>query len=524
MDHSRPTPVPLVASRASPLTLVVLAGYAVWLVAGYWETVASMVSIWYRSETFAHGFVIFPISLWLVWRKRFELARLEPEPRVAPLPLLTMLGAGVLWLLGDLADVLAAVHYAWITMLVAGVWMLVGDAVARRLLFPLAFLYFAVPVGEFLLPTLIEWTADFTIAALRATGVPVWREGMTFQIPTGAWSIVEACGGLRYLIASVTVGVLYAYLAYRSPLRRGLFVAASVIVPIVANWLRAYLIVMIGHLSGNRLAVGVDHIIYGWIFFGVVILLLFWVGSFWREDERDNDGASRDDAELPVARGDSPPLSRWGAVLAVAIIVSGAAPAAVRILAGDGVPGAIDASAPPLGDWRPVPGSFVEWTPEFTTPRATIASTYAHGDAQAAAYVALYFDQDRDSKLVSSANHLIRTGRNGRVIADRQRTVDGGDGPLAVQESVLRIRDQRVLARTWYWIDGEYTASPARAKLAQAKARLGGRGDAGAIVVVYAPLPAEGPAQSEALDDFTRKAAAALRPILAERLRGGHAR
>jgi hypothetical protein len=63
-----------------------------------------------------------------------------------------------------------------------------------------------------------------------------------------------------------------------------------------------------------------------------------------------------------------------------------------------------------------------------------------------------------------------------------------------------------------------------RAKLAQAKARLGGRGDAGAIVVVYAPLPAEGPAQSEALDDFTRNAAAALRPILAERLHGGHAR
>ena len=57
-----------------------------------------------------------------------------------------------------------------------------------------------------------------------------------------------------------------------------LFVALSVIVPIVANGLRAYMIVMIAHLSDMKLALGVDHLIYGWVFFGLVMLLLFWVG------------------------------------------------------------------------------------------------------------------------------------------------------------------------------------------------------------------------------------------------------
>ena len=96
--------------------------------------------------------------------------------------------------------------------------------------------------------------------------------------------MVEACSGLRYLIASLTLGFLYAYLTYRSLARRAIFVAVSVIVPIVANWLRAYMIVMIGHLSGMQYAVGVDHLIYGWLFFGVVMLILFWIGSIWRED------------------------------------------------------------------------------------------------------------------------------------------------------------------------------------------------------------------------------------------------
>jgi hypothetical protein len=58
-----------------------------------------------------------------------------------------------------------------------------------------------------------------------------------------------------------------------------------VVVPIVANWLRAYMIVMIGHTSGMELATGVDHLIYGWLFFGLVMFIMFWIGSYWREDE-----------------------------------------------------------------------------------------------------------------------------------------------------------------------------------------------------------------------------------------------
>jgi exosortase/archaeosortase family protein len=75
------------------------------------------------------------------------------------------------------------------------------------------------------------------------------------------------------------VGCLFAYLSYRSPIRRMAFIAASLAVPIVANWARAYIIVMLGHLSNNRLAVGADHLIYGWVFFGLVMAVLFWIGA-----------------------------------------------------------------------------------------------------------------------------------------------------------------------------------------------------------------------------------------------------
>ena len=150
---------------------------------------------------------------------------------------------------------------------------ILGREVAKAIMFPLGFLLLGVPMGEALIPPLMEWTADFTVAALQLSGIPVFREGLLFRDPSGNWSIVEGCSGVRYLIASFTVGVLFAYLSYRRAWKRLLFAAMSIIVPIIANGLRAYLIVMIAHLSNNQLAHGVDHFIYGWVFFGLVMLL-----------------------------------------------------------------------------------------------------------------------------------------------------------------------------------------------------------------------------------------------------------
>ena len=286
------------------------------LFALFWPTVYSMVEIWERSETYAHGYFIFPITAWLLWRCRAALAQIQPATELRGLTLLALAGAG--WLLADAGSVNVMAQYGFIAMLIAVVLTLLGWPFVRAALFPLLFLFFAVPVGEFLIQPLMGVTADFTVALLQLTGIPVYREGMFFSIPSGNWSVVEGCSGLRYLIASVTLGVLYAYLTYRSWRRRLLFTVAAIIVPILANSGRAYLIVMIAHLSDMKLAVGIDHFIYGWVFFGLVMLLLFWIGSFWREDDQGEAGAA---ISPSVARRQAPA----GPFLAAALAVLGVA-------------------------------------------------------------------------------------------------------------------------------------------------------------------------------------------------------
>ena len=244
-----PADLPHATRWRTALPAVLLLWAAVLLL--YRDTASVMVGIWHRSDTFAHGFLVLPISIWLVWRRRDQLAQLTPRPQ--PWMLLPMAAVAAVWLLADLASVNAAAQFALVALLVLAVPAVLGLQVAKAILFPLMFLFFAVPFGEFLLPVLMEHTADFTVMALRLSGIPVYREGLQFVIPSGNWSVVEACSGVRYLIASFMVGTLFAYLNYRSTTRRVVFMAVSIVVPIVANWLRAYMIVMLGHLSGNTL-------------------------------------------------------------------------------------------------------------------------------------------------------------------------------------------------------------------------------------------------------------------------------
>ncbi len=264
----------------------------------FFPTWKSLVDIWTRSETFAHGFIVIPISLWVIWQNKALHNQIIPKgPSWLGLGFTAV--NGFVWLLASLIHALVIQQYALVGILIGGIWFYLGNETTKKLIFPLTFLYFMVPVGEALLPYLMQYTADFTVYLLRKTGLSVYREGMHFSLVTGDWSVVEACSGLRYLIASIMLGTIYAYITYQKNYKRALFILFSIILPIIANGFRAYMIVMIGHLSGMKLAVGVDHLIYGAIFFTFIIFIMFYIGSFWRDDPIEIQDVSAKQANKP---------------------------------------------------------------------------------------------------------------------------------------------------------------------------------------------------------------------------------
>ena len=145
--------------------------------AGAYAMSESLFSLWtisQESSTFTHVPMIPLISLWLIWRTRSTLA-LEPI-RPSPWGAVAMAPMGLMWLAGSLAGVNAPQHFALAGMAVCLVVLLWGPKFAYKIAFPLAFLAFAVPFGEFLLPMMMDYTADFTIGAVRLSGIPVLRQ------------------------------------------------------------------------------------------------------------------------------------------------------------------------------------------------------------------------------------------------------------------------------------------------------------------------------------------------------------
>ena len=508
-------PDTFVRSGRWPQALGLLALLLLAILGLYHQTAAGMVSIWSRSETYAHGFVVPLISLWLIWRIRHSLALLSPQP--APLAGVLMLGAAGLWLTGDLVAVNAVTQFALVALLVLAVPAVLGWQLARAMAFPLGFLFFAVPFGDFMLPTFMDWTADFTVLALRATGIPVYREGLQFVIPSGSWSVVEACSGIRYLIASVTVGSLFAYLSYRSLTKRLIFVGVAILVPLVANWMRAYMIVMLGHLSGNELATGVDHIIYGWVFFGIVILVMLMIGARWA-DAPTPAGASLVSAR-PVAC--SPTGTRSLVVTAVVALLIAASPhAAQRLLAlsvnTQPVQFASLSVQPP---WQATAQPPSTWTPSFKLASSTSSTGYLGPQGQAVGmHISYYRDQDYERKLVSSDNVIVASTDTAwvRVASASASTAVGGQ-PLQVATATLREQGtalassgERLQVWRFYWVNGRFTASDIAAKLQGALSRATGQGDDSAIVALYTPLNSELP-EAQAREQATERLQAFLK-------------
>lgn len=486
------------------LTVAVLLG----LTALFWPTVYSMIEIWERSETFTHGYLIFPISAWLIWRQRDELALIQPAPDLRGLLLLA--AAGAAWLLADAGSVKVVAQYGFIGMFIAAVWTLLGWRFVWAAFFPLAFLLFAVPVGEFLIPPLMEITADFTVAMLQMTGIPVYREGLFFSIPSGDWSVVEGCSGLRYLIASVTLGVLYAYLTYRSWKRRLLFSLAAVIVPIFANSGRAYMIVMIAHLSDMKLALGVDHYIYGWVFFGFVMLLLFWIGSFWREDQQPP-------VEKPVtpsqAVGRARPLA---AAVVATLVVAGIWPAYAAWLAARPLPPMPELRVEAAAGWQPAE-PFTDWVPHWVGADRTLRQTYAQAGRSVMLELNYYVTQRQDAELINSQNFMIRQkdplwSNVGEGIV----TVEIGGHTRAVRQAKLRrANGQRLLVWQWNLINGAPTVSDHKAKLVLALDRVRMRRDDGLSVLIATPYEEPGrEAAAAALARFAADMEPAIRATL----------
>jgi exosortase A len=474
--------------RRHLLALALLAGALLIL---FRRDVADVAGIWWSSSTYAHCLLIPLIIGWLVWQRAPALRMLTPRAWVGGLALVGVGAAG--WLLGALAGAAVARHLGLLMMLQGSVVALLGPAVARGLLFPLFYALFLVPVGDVLVPPLQTITAKMCMVLLALFGVPAHVEGVFIWIPNGYFEVAEACSGAKFLVAMVAYGVLVANVCFRSWVRRIAFLALAVAVPVLANGLRAFGTIYVASLTTADAAAGFDHVVYGWIFFGVVIAIVMAVG--WPFFDRAVDDPWFNSAQI----GDRP--GQAGLVAPIAAAVFGIAAAAAFWSAGSLHAGPRSTiRIPDVPGWSisAIPQR-VAWGPHYEGADLMETRRYADAAGDVVDLGIAIFDAQVDGREV--------VGFGQGAVAPGSRWAWANDSAPPPGGRAFRISAPGAMREValFQQVAGEVTGSDTRVKLLTLRERLMGR-PARAVAIL---VSAEGPQARVAIDRFLR----ALGPI-----------
>ena len=471
------------------LTALAIAAGAILLL--FAADLVGMVGVWTSSQTFNHCALIPPIIAWLVSQRVPELRRLQPLAWWPGL-LLVAAGAGG-WLLGEAGSVALARHAGLVVMLQGAVVACLGKAVSRGLAFPIFYALFLIPAGDQLVPPLQSLTAEICMALLQLVGIPAHLEGIFITIPTGYFEVAEACAGVQFLIAMVAYGALVANVCFRSWPRRILFMAAAVTIPILANGVRAWGTIYIAHRTTNEFAAGLDHVIYGWFFFALVIALLMAVG--WRFFDRRVGGPWLDPDAL--ARQAGAPAPVWQ-VTAAALLIAAVPIAWSSAIASAAGPAPAGLELPEVPGWQRVPATGRPWQPHFAGADQLRIARYRNVSGHRVDLaIAVFARQQEGSELV---------GFGQGPVTPNGAWAWTGEGAAPAGGRLDRIGshgDVREVA-TFYRVGSILTGSRTEVKFETMKTRLLGGPQRAVAVMVSAEAPGAGLSPRPAIDAFLR--------------------
>jgi exosortase A len=472
---------PAVFAERGVLLFLCVLGLTALVVTLYQGSFAGIFHLWIIS-TYRHCAFVFPLALYLLWRRRENLSTVAVAP--SWIGVIALLGIVVAWQVGRATAVQALEHAAAIAAIPATVLAVLGTRFFAAAAFPLLFLLAAIPAGEAFIPPLMELTADISTTLLSLFGVPAFRDGMFISLAGGEFVIAELCAGLSYLFASVTLALLFACLSFRSATARALFIGATAVVFVIANGVRAFIVMVVASATNLRYFAGYDHVIFGMFFFFAVLALIFWVGMKF---------ADPISAAAPVSRAPAPPDARCmvplvtGVIAATLVLASGPT---VRAFQGQVLASRPDDPALPSLQGCAGPASWsADWRPVLHGADADRRGSYRCGEVEANVLVATYFTQRQGKELVTSANLLVPNDwwtKDGRT--DALPTLGTGR-KLPINEVVRTDEHGSLLAWYWFSVNDHPVRSAYGVKLREAGSALTMRPAVSRVYVISATGP-----------------------------------
>jgi exosortase len=181
--------------------------------------------------------------------------------------------------------------------------MVWGRAWLQAVFFPYILFAFCFPIGTLadrISVPLRLLSSVITEDVSNLLGIKVIRNGTMLSNMAGdyRYEVAAACSGLRSLIATLGIAIVYGFLTFKSGWRRGLMVASAIPLAVAANVTRLMMIILAGEVFGQSGGEYVhDSSVLSMIPYLVAFLGMFFLAHLFREN-RDKK-RRRPDPEEP---------------------------------------------------------------------------------------------------------------------------------------------------------------------------------------------------------------------------------
>ena len=246
----------------------------------YWTVLPNLVHDWWDDPNFSHGFLVPLFSAWLIWERRAELQPFTSRGTMLPGIILVLIGVAML-VVGKAGGEYFTMRSS-LVFVTGGLFRIVfGGEGFRLCLFPLAFLFFMVPIPYILydaiafpLKMVASWFGE---QSLTLVGVPVFREGNMIFLPNLELEVADACSGIRSLMSLLALAAATAHLARLGYWKGSVLFLSAVPISIVTNSLRIFVTGTVSYKFGRKAPEGFFHEFSGWVLFvtGSVLVFLF---------------------------------------------------------------------------------------------------------------------------------------------------------------------------------------------------------------------------------------------------------
>jgi exosortase len=257
------------------ITLLTLLAIGLFCI-GYFPVFQVLARKWADSFDYTYAFFTVPVLVYMVWQRRDFFLESKDGGYFG---LGCVVLSSLLYIL-SLQLQIPTFSSLFMLMTIASAFIyMAGIRVLKVLAIPLLLMLLLIPIPNqvysmLTLPLQLK-VSEISGLLLQQFSIPLLREGNVLSLPGKVFEVVEACSGIRSLMALCSLSLMLGYFSLRRNLSVLVLLASSLPIAIVVNIIRVVSLVLVYHFFRIDLAEGIAHTISSSVIFCISLVLLY---------------------------------------------------------------------------------------------------------------------------------------------------------------------------------------------------------------------------------------------------------